>query len=63
VKVSVDRELCMGSGLCILYAPGTFVHDAETKAVVVEGATDDLETVRNAADACPTAAISIDEGA
>jgi len=63
VKVIVDRELCMGSGLCILYAPGTFVHDTETKAVVVEHPTDDLEAVRNAAAACPTAAITIDEGA
>ena len=24
----------MGSGMCIVYAPGTFAHDDETKAVV-----------------------------
>ncbi len=32
--IVVDRELCMGSGMCIVYAPGTFAHDDETKAVV-----------------------------
>jgi ferredoxin len=68
VKVTVDRELCMGAGLCVLYAPGTFAHDAETKAVVLEPITDDIETVRNAVTACPTSAITIvpgstDEGA
>ena len=63
MKVTIDRELCMGAGLCVLYAPGTFAHDAETKAVVVERPTDDLDAVRTAAGACPTAAITIDEGA
>jgi ferredoxin len=61
VKISVDRELCMGSGLCVLYASGTFAHDAETKAVVLDPATDDIDTVRNAVTACPTSAITIDE--
>jgi ferredoxin len=61
VRITVDREVCMGAGLCVLYAPGTFAHDSETKAVVIEPVTDDLDTVRNAVTACPTAAISIDE--
>ena len=60
MKVTIDRELCMGAGLCVLYAPGTFAHDAETKAVVVDHPTDDIEAVRNAVGACPTAAITID---
>ena len=34
MSVEVDRDLCMGSGVCIAYAPATFAHDAETKAVV-----------------------------
>ena len=63
MKVAVDRELCMGAGLCVLYAPGTFAHDAEAKAYVVDAPTDDLDTVRTAASACPTAAITIDDGA
>jgi ferredoxin len=62
-SVTVDRESCMGAGLCVLYAPGTFAHDETTKAVVLDPATDDLDTVRTAAGACPMAAITIDEGA
>lgn len=60
MKVTIDRELCMGAGLCVLYAPGTFAHDTETKAVVVDHPSDDIEAVRNAVGACPTAAITID---
>jgi ferredoxin len=63
--ITVDRELCMGSGMCIVYAPGTFAHDDETKAVVVDPAGDPIESIRNAVQACPTSAISLteDEGA
>ena len=32
--IVVDRELCMGSGMCIVYAANTFAHDDETKAIV-----------------------------
>jgi ferredoxin len=64
-EIVVDRELCMGSGMCIVYAPGTFAHDDETKAVVVDPAGDPIESIRNAVQACPTSAISLteDEGA
>jgi ferredoxin len=58
-KIVVDRELCMGSGMCIVYAPGTFAHDDETKAVVIDPNGDPIESVRNAVQACPTSAIRI----
>jgi ferredoxin len=58
-EIVVDRELCMGSGMCIVYAPGTFAHDDETKAVVVDPNGDPIESIRNAAQACPTSAIRI----
>jgi ferredoxin len=57
--IFVDRELCMGSGMCIVYAPNTFAHDDETKAVVVDPAGDPIDAVRNAAQACPTSAITL----
>lgn len=57
--IVVDRELCMGSGMCIVYAPNTFAHDDETKAVVVDPAGDPIDALRNAAQACPTSAIRI----
>ena len=59
--IVVDRELCMGSGMCIVYAPGTFAHDDETKAVVVDPEGDPIESIRNAMQACPTSAISLTE--
>ena len=57
--IAVDRELCMGSGMCIVYAPGTFAHDADTKAVVVDARGDPAASIANAVQACPTSAISI----
>jgi ferredoxin len=57
--IVVDRELCMGSGMCIVYAPATFEHDDETKAVVVDPAGDPIESIRNAVQACPTSAITL----
>jgi ferredoxin len=58
-SVEVDRELCMGSGMCIVYAPGTFEHDDETKAVVVDPAGDPIDAIRNAVQACPTSALRL----
>jgi ferredoxin len=57
--IVVDRELCMGSGMCIVYAPNTFAHDDETKAVVVDPTGDSIDAVRNAVQACPTSALRI----
>jgi ferredoxin len=51
----------MGSGMCIVYAPNTFAHDDETKAVVVDPSGDPIDSIRNAVQACPTSAIRLDE--
>jgi ferredoxin len=58
-SVTVDRDLCMGSGMCIVYAPGTFEHDKETKAVVIDPAGDPLDAIRTAVEACPTSALRL----
>ncbi|CAO5256085.1 ferredoxin [Frankia sp. AgKG'84/4] len=55
----VDRTRCVGSGMCIVYAPGTFAHDAEVKAVVLDPPGDDLETIETAIEACPTSALRL----
>jgi ferredoxin len=57
--IAVDRAVCMGSGTCILYAPSTFAHDDETKAVVVNPSGDPIGDIRLAVEACPTGALSI----
>lgn len=53
----------MGSGMCIMYAPRTFAHDEETKAVVVDPAADTLDDIRVAVEACPTGALTLTEEA
>jgi ferredoxin len=64
--VTVDRDLCIGSGSCVLYAPATFAQDDEAKAYVVDPdaplAGDDLEAVRTAVEACPTHALRMTAG-
>jgi ferredoxin len=57
--IVIDRELCMGSGMCIVYAPATFAHDDETKAVVVDPQGDPIAAIQNAVQACPTSAIKL----
>ena len=60
-SVTIDRERCMGSGVCLLYAPGTFTHDAEAKAVVLDEPADDIDAVRTAVAGCPMAALHLTE--
>ena len=66
MKPVVDRDRCMGSGLCIVYAPGTFAHDGEAKAIVLDAPTDPESAILTAIEACPMGAISVvpdDQGA
>ena len=57
--VSIDRDLCMGSGVCLVYAAGTFTHDCESKAVLVDQVSDSAEQIQTAVEACPTGALSM----
>jgi ferredoxin len=61
MRLTVDRELCLGSGLCIVYAPNTFAHDEQAKAVVVNPDGDSIDAIRTAVSACPTSAIHLEE--
>ncbi len=58
-SVTVDRELCIGSGMCVVYAEHTFVHDDEAKAVVLEGSSDPIDAIRVAVEACPVSALQL----
>jgi len=60
VKVRVDRDLCIGVGNCVAYAPTVFVLDEENKAVVLDAASVDDETLLEAAGSCPENAIIVD---
>ena len=61
-EIIVDRDLCMGSGQCIAYAPHTFAHDEQTKADVVDSEGDPIDAIRSAVEGCPMGALRL-EGA
>ena len=58
--LSVNREVCMGSGNCVYWAPALFDLDDDGLAVVVGEPASDPEAAKLAADNCPTRAISFD---
>ena len=62
LTIVTDRERCIGSGMCSVYAPATFSQDDLAKVVVLDPEGDDLDTIRTAVEACPTRALSLTEG-
>ena len=59
VEVRVDRARCIGTKSCVYAAPGTFELDDQLISTVVDPEADPLEAVLEAAEVCPTAAISV----
>lgn len=63
LTITIDREVCIGSGMCTVYAGTTFSQDGKAKAVLLEPVGDDPDTIRTAVEACPTRALAlVDEG-
>ncbi|HVV35479.1 MAG TPA: ferredoxin [Acidimicrobiales bacterium] len=58
-EITVDRERCMGSGNCSFWAPNTFDLDDEGLSIVTNPEGDDASKIQNAANGCPTQAISL----
>ncbi len=61
MKVRVDRDLCIGVGNCVAYAPTVFALDEENKAVVLAPSSVDDETLLEAAESCPENAIIVED--
>ena len=61
MKVRVDRDLCIGVGNCVAYAPTVFTLDEENKAVVLDPSSVDDNTLLEAAESCPENAIIIED--
>lgn len=57
----VDKEKCIGCGTCAALAGGTFKMDDDGKAVAIDPAGDDLDTINMAKDSCPVQAIEVGE--
>ncbi len=57
---AVDPDLCIGCGLCAEICPEVFEMNDEGLAEVIEGADcEDAGCCEEAADSCPTDAISL----
>jgi ferredoxin len=61
VKVRVDKELCIGVGNCVAYAPTVFELDQENKAVVLDPSSVDDNTLLEAAKSCTENAIIVED--
>ena len=59
LEISIDRELCMGSGNCAFWAPGVFDLDDDGIAVVLDPTAQAEDKIVLAAQGCPTQAIAI----
>jgi ferredoxin len=60
VKVFVDQDACIGCGVCENLCPDVFKVNDEGKAEALVAETD-LPCAQDAADSCPTQAISVEE--
>ena len=58
-KVSVDKNVCISSAMCVAIAPGRFVLDEQQRSGQVEAEIDPDELVRDAAASCPSEAIGM----
>src|SRR3989339_693433 len=56
MKIVIDREACIGCGICVAKSPQGYDLDKDGKAIVVEV---EAEGVVEGAEACPTKAIAV----
>ena len=61
MKVRVDRDLCIGVGNCVAFAPTVFKLDDENKAVVLDPSSVDVDELLEAAESCPESAIIVED--
>ncbi len=61
MKVKVDRDKCNGDEVCVQIAPGVFEMDDEGIAVVINPEGEDEDTIKEAAEGCPSEAIILED--
>ncbi|MFF5703020.1 ferredoxin [Streptomyces sp. NPDC012794] len=63
MRISVDQDVCIGAGQCVLTAPQVFTQDDDGFSEVLPGRADGHGSplVREAARACPVSAITVRE--
>jgi ferredoxin len=62
MRLAADRSVCVGAGQCVLSAPGNFDQSETDGTVVLLSETPvDEAAAREAAQLCPSGAISLSE--
>ena len=62
MKANVNKETCIGCGLCETICPAVFVMKGSVAEVITESVPPQAEmTCREAVESCPVAAITITE--
>ncbi len=63
MKAFVDKDLCISCGLCVQTCPDVFSWDDDDKAEAIDAEVPEEleEDVQEAADGCPTDAISVQD--
>ena len=59
MRIEINRDVCMGSGNCLFWAPGVFDLDDEGIAIVIDPAGAPEDKIALAVDGFPTRAITI----
>ena len=62
MKAAVDKEICIGCGLCPSICPEVFSMDDDGLAVAIDEEIDDnlIDSAREAEESCPTDAITVE---
>lgn len=64
MDIDIDKDVCIGAGQCVLAAPSVFTQDDDGFSTLLPGREDGGDPmVREAARACPVAAITVSETA
>ncbi|MGH9223478.1 MAG: ferredoxin [Acidimicrobiales bacterium] len=59
IEIKISRQRCIATKACINAAPGVFELDEQRVSTVHNPAGEPLDTIIEAAEACPTGAISV----
>lgn len=59
LRISVDHDRCVGSEMCIALAEGVFAINENGQSVAVDPAGAGRDQILEAAEQCPTEAISV----
>ena len=63
MRITADSTRCVGAGQCVLSAPDVYDQDDDALVVLVHDSPGEheVELVRDAADRCPSQAITLHE--